>query len=63
MDHERERALTLAHEAERKDGFATPTEVVARARKYLDFLRGTHDAEIIEAAHVLADKIGRPTAV
>ena len=41
MDDIRERALTLAHEAERKDGASRPEEVVKRAEEYLKFLLGS----------------------
>lgn len=56
MDAERERALTLAHEAEVKHG-SSPDMVVDRARLYLDFLRGTQDAEILADVRVLAAKV------
>jgi hypothetical protein len=62
MNAERDRALTLAHEAEPKDGYAPPENVVARARQYLDFLLGTRDAEIIKAAKELQRQLEtRPT--
>ena len=57
MDQARERALTLAHEDETQAGYAAPDKVVDRARQYLDFLRGAHDAEIISAARGFAAKI------
>ena len=58
MDHERERALTLAQEIEARKGYSTPDAVISRARAYLDFLRGTRDAAIIGAALEMASKIG-----
>jgi hypothetical protein len=61
MDMERERALTLAHEAEINRGSGGPDAVVSRARLYLDFLRGTSDAKVIDAAHEFAKKITQPT--
>ena len=57
MDLDRDRALTLAHEDEMRNGYADPEAVVNRARTYLDFLRGARDAEIISAAHKLSDVI------
>jgi hypothetical protein len=45
MMAERERALTLAHEAEAKDGLTTATAVVERARIYFNFLIGASDAK------------------
>lgn len=49
MNAERERALTLAHEAEAKDGLAPAAAVVERARIYFNFLIGTADAEPADA--------------
>ncbi len=57
----RERALTLAQDAEAKDGISDPASVVDRARIYLDFLQGTRDAEIIDAARMLSEKINSST--
>lgn len=54
MREDRDRALTLAHEAESKNGSASPEAVIARARIYLDFLCGTRDADVLSAAHHLA---------
>lgn len=51
------RALELAHDLHRNLG--TAADVVASARVYLDFLRGTRDAEVIDAAQVLAEKVNR----
>lgn len=45
MDEERERALSLAHDAEPHDGSATPEQVIFRARVYLDFLQGANQVE------------------
>ena len=53
----RDRALTLAHEAEAKDGCSPAEAVVNRARVYLDFLEGTRDAEVIDAAREMARKV------
>ena len=44
MDEDHRLALKLAHLAEERDG-AEPASVVARAKVYLDFLLGTHDAK------------------
>lgn len=64
MDADRERALTLAHEAEPKgSGGAPPEQVIERARWYLDFLRGTSDAEIIEAAIELKRRLDQSSSV
>lgn len=49
----RERALSLAHEVELRNGSTLPESVTARVRVFLDFLRGTRDAEIIDAAREL----------
>ena len=43
MDHDRERALTLAQEAEPREGFAPAEQIIARAEKYLRFLKGEVD--------------------
>lgn len=43
MIAERERALTLAHEAEAKDGLVSAAAVVERATIYLNFLYGVSD--------------------
>lgn len=43
MIAERERALTLAHEAEAKDGLVSAAAVVERATIYLNFLYGVLD--------------------
>jgi hypothetical protein len=37
--------------------WADPGEVVARARLYHDFVRGTNDAEIVGAARELAKRV------
>lgn len=50
MDEERERALSLAHDAEPQYGSATPEQVISRARKYLDFLQGANQVETTDAA-------------
>ena len=61
MNDIRERALSLAHEDETKAGYATPAAVIDRARVYLDFLQGTSDAGIIQAARAVADAVrGEP---
>jgi len=52
---ERERARTLAHEDERSSVPPNPPAVVGCARIYRDFLRGTCDSEIIDAARTLTD--------
>lgn len=44
MNLERERALTLAHEAEQRGGCATAADVVVRAAAYLAFLVADRDA-------------------
>lgn len=61
MDIERERALTLAHEAALSLPGCSAEMVVDRARVYLDFLRGKRDAEIISAARALSEKFSPPT--
>jgi hypothetical protein len=59
LNIDRDRALTLANEAEAKDGLASTAAVVARARHYLGFLRGTRDAEIVQAAQAVAAIVRR----
>jgi hypothetical protein len=55
LDPARERALTLAQEAENR--VWTPTaEIIKRARDYLDFLRGTKDARLIALAQEVHQK-------
>jgi len=50
MDDDRKSALVLAQEAEGKSGYAESSAVIERAEKYLDFLRGTRDRQILAAA-------------
>jgi hypothetical protein len=58
MFTEHERALSLAQEAESGRGPPDTSAVIERARAYLDFLLGTHDAAIISAARKLAAEVG-----
>jgi hypothetical protein len=53
----RDRALTLAHDAEKGDVPSDPQRVVARAEIYLGFLRGAGDRAIIEAARAFAETV------
>jgi hypothetical protein len=50
MDDLRDRAFTLAHEAETKDGQSDSQAVISRAQVYLEFLRGKSDAAKSDAA-------------
>lgn len=58
MDAERERALTLAHEAEAKDGLSPAAAVVERARVYLHFLLNVSDANPDPRAAAEAERRG-----
>jgi hypothetical protein len=62
MDPERERVLTLAHESELQRGPDDGQAVIKRARLYLDFLKGTRDAEIISAACALTERVRETTS-
>lgn len=49
--HMAQNCLGMAH--------AGTDEIVARARAYMDFIDGTHDAEVVAAAKELAWKLAR----
>jgi hypothetical protein len=56
----RERALVLA--CQYSVEYERSENTVARARVFLDFLQGTQDAGIIDAARLFSDQVQKVTA-